>query len=59
MGFLPDTGYPQTGDVAEQGTYACMNCPDDKPDGNTVVILNKKEKLPKCPECGHTYWMRI
>lgn len=59
MERLPDIGYPQTGDVVDVGTYICMNCPhtDEKDDG--IVILNNKEKLPKCPVCGQTHWMKI
>ena len=59
MGKLPDIGYPQTGDLAEAGIYACMQCEHTEPKDNGVVILSKKEKLPKCPTCGNTYWMSI
>ncbi len=60
MGLLPDIGYPQTGDVSDSGTYACMNCPHDKETDKAIIILIKREKLPKCPECGQpTYWMKI
>ena len=56
---LPDIGYPQTGDMADSGTYACMNCPHTDAEDNSLIILNKKGKLPKCPVCGQTYWLRI
>ena len=60
MGLLPDIGYPQTGEMADAGMYACMNCPHDKEDDKAVVILNKRQKLPKCPECAQpTYWMKF
>ena len=59
MGLLPDIGYPQTGDEAEAGFYACMNCPHDKAEDNGVCVLDKKGKLPECPECGNTYWIKI
>lgn len=59
MGLLPDIGYPQTGDTAEKGIYACMNCPHDEEEDNSIVMLDKKKKLPECPVCGHTYWMKI
>lgn len=59
MGLLPDIGYPQTGDEADRGTYACMNCPHDKVEDGGIAILNKKQKLPPCPVCGNTYWMKI
>ena len=55
MGLFPDIGYPQTGDEADSGTYACLNCPHDKADDKAIIILPKRKKLPKCPVCGHTY----
>ena len=59
MGLLPNIGYPQTGDVADAGTYVCMNCTNDENDNDdsTIITLNTKDKLPECPSCGHTYWM--
>lgn len=60
MGLLPDIGYPQTGDEADVGMYACMNCPHNTEDDKAIIILNQRKKLPKCPECGQpTYWMKI
>lgn len=59
MGLFPDIGYPQTGDEADSGTYACLNCPHDKADDKAIIILPKRKKLPKCSVCGHTYWMKI
>lgn len=59
MGLLPDIGYPQTGDIADAGLYACLNCPHDSEDDKSVTYLCKREKLPECPVCGHTYWMKI
>ena len=59
MSRLPDIGYPQTGDIVELGTYACMNCPHTESEDNSIIILNKKDKLPKCPVCGQTYWMKL
>lgn len=59
MKLLPDIGYPQSFESVEPGTYACMNCPHDKPDDKSVVILDKKKALPECPVCGATYWMKL
>ena len=59
MGLLPDIGYPQTGDEAETGFYACMNCPHDKAEDNGVFVLDKKGKLPDCPESGNTDLINI
>lgn len=59
MGLLPDIGYPQTGDTEDVGFYACMNCPHDSEDDNGIIYLDKRKKLPECPVCGHTYWMKI
>lgn len=59
MGSLPDIGFPQTGDEAESGTYACMNCPHEITDDKSVAILDKRKKLPKCPVCGNTYWLKL
>lgn len=56
---LPDIGYPQTGDKVEKGFYACMNCPHTEPDKNSSIYLEKDQKLPNCPVCGNTYWMKI
>lgn len=54
---LLDIGYPQTGDIADVGTYACMNCPHDSANDKAIVVLDVRKKLPKCPVCGeHTYW---
>lgn len=59
MGLLPDFGYPQTGDMAEAGFYACMNCPHDSDEDASTIYLDAKQKLPECPVCGFTYWMKI
>lgn len=59
MGLLPDIGYPQTDDMADAGFYACMNCPHDREDDNSIVYLDKIKKLPECPVCGYTYWMKV
>lgn len=60
MGTLPNIGYPQTGDIAEPGTYACMNCPHNKQDDKAMVILDKTKKLAKCPVCKNaTYWIKL
>lgn len=59
MKILPDIGYPQTGEIAESGTYACMNCPHDNEDDEAIAILYKRETLPECPVCGKTYWMKV
>ena len=59
MGLLPDIGYPQTGDEVDSGTYICMNCPHTEIDDKSVAIRDKKSKLPDCPICGNTHWMKI
>lgn len=59
MKLLPDIGYPQTGETAEPGTYACMNSPHICEDDEAVAILYKREQLPECPVCGITYWMKV
>lgn len=59
MGLLPDIGYPQTGDKAKAGMYACMNCPHNKPDDESIAYLPTDSKLPECPVCGYTYWMKV
>lgn len=59
MGLLPDIGYPQTDDIADVGVYACMNCPHDSEDDDSIAYLTEKGKLPLCPVCGYTYWMKI
>lgn len=57
---LPDIGYPQTGDIANPGSYACMNCPHKSKDDKAIVLLPKRGKLPKCPVCkSQTYWISL
>lgn len=56
---LPDFGYPQTGDKAECGFYACMNCPHTETNNQSTIYMEENKKLPKCPVCGNTYWMKI
>lgn len=56
---LPDIGYPQTGDKAEKGNYACVNCPHDSENDKSLIFLQENEKLPKCPVCGQTHWMKF
>ena len=51
MKFIPEIGFPQTGETVYPGMYACMNCPHDKNDDKAIVLLHKREKLPECPEC--------
>lgn len=59
MGMLPDIGYPQTGEAVDAGVYACLNCPHDSEDDNSVAYLSKRKNLPECPVSGYTYWMKI
>ena len=60
MGLLPNIGYPQTGEITNVGTYACMNCSSDNENNNAVIVLEKEKKLPKCPVCKKpTYWLPI
>lgn len=59
MKLLSDIGFPQTGETAEPGTYACVNCPHECENDEAVTILYKRETLPECPVCGITYWMKV
>lgn len=59
MKLLPDIGYPQTGEKAEPGTYVCINCSDAGKSEDSVVNLPRSSKLPDCPVCGYTYWMKV
>lgn len=59
MTRLPDFGYPQTNDVVEPGMYACMNCQENNPNNPVSIYIDKKRKLPKCENCGPTYWFKI
>jgi hypothetical protein len=59
MSRLPDIGYPQTGDKVDSGFYACVNCPHTEPDDKSSVYLDKPQKLPLCPICGKTHWMKF
>ncbi len=59
MSIYPDIGYPAAGDIAEPGTYSCLNCPhDNSKEDKAIVILNQKEQLPVCPVCGGPYWFK-
>lgn len=58
--IFPDIGYPTTGQSAEPGTYACIMCPHETNNDKSIIILDKKSKLPKCPACGKpTGWMKV
>lgn len=61
MKMLPDIGYPQTDEIAEPGTYACVKCDYDENDNSKPfsIILDEKQKLPKCKFCGKTYWFKV
>lgn len=59
MKLLPDMGYPQTGEKADAGTYACVTCPHADETEKSVINLLKPGKLPDCPVCGYTYWMKL
>lgn len=59
MKLLPDIGYPQTGEKVEGGTYVCMTCSHSDTTENSTITLLKTSKLPDCPVCGCTYWMKI
>lgn len=59
MKLLPEFGYPQTGDIADAGTYVCINCSNTEVNNQSIIILNKKEQLLDCENCGYTYWMKI
>lgn len=59
MKLLPDIGYPQTGEKVEPGNYVCINCGNASENDGSFVNLSKPGKLPDCPVCGYTYWMKI
>lgn len=41
--IYPDIDYPAAGDIAEPGTYSCLNCPhDNSKEDKAIVILNQK-----------------
>lgn len=49
-----------TGDKVITGSYACMNCNVDGDNSNTYSYTVSKDgiKLPECPKCGRTTWMK-
>ena len=57
--LLPDIGFPQTNKIVEKGFYVCLNCPHNQADDKSIAIITTKDKLPKCPICGVTYWMKV
>lgn len=61
MKMMPDIGYPQTDEIAEPGVYACIKCEYVENDSSKPfsIILDKKQKLPKCKFCGKTYWLKV
>lgn len=56
---LPDFGYPQTNDKVDVGWYACMQCEENNAEEQTTIYIQKPSKLPKCENCGITYWMKL
>lgn len=57
MSDFSDKDIYKTGSPVEIGNYACTTCNGIEP---TVVIISKDEnKLPICPICGDTYWLKF
>lgn len=50
-----------TGNKVIAGTYCCMHCNDDGNNDNTFIHFVEQDggKLPRCPKCGSTTWMKI
>lgn len=59
MKYLPDIGYPQTGEKVSSGTYCCMRCNSNGQDMPECIVLTKEKTLPSCKNCGATWWMKI
>lgn len=46
-----------TYDIAEKGTYVCMQCGNDTEKG--IITVKQGEQMPECKECGYTTWLKI
>ena len=46
-------GYSGTYDKVKKGIYTCISCPSEP---HTEIIKKDNSSLPKCPNCGETYW---
>lgn len=47
----------QTNDSVQVGNYACTTCSGTEP--AIAMISQDENKLPKCPICGDTYWVKF
>lgn len=52
----PKTEY-HSGDTPPAGTYACEMCGDTNP--TVYMVPEMCKKLPICPKCGGTTWMKF
>lgn len=46
-------GFYHTGDHPTDGNYVCVQC-----SMTTVIVPAMTKRLPKCKECGGTFWMK-
>lgn len=47
----------ESGNRVQHGQYACTQC---DPDNIEVAQIEKdNDKLPDCPKCGYSYWIKI
>ena len=47
----------QTGDSVPVGNYTCASCGESKP---AICMIEKDgDKLPECPCCGPTFWIKF
>ena len=44
----------ESGENTLPGNYVCASCSDE-----VIVIEKADDKLPPCPTCGHTYWLKF
>jgi NAD-dependent SIR2 family protein deacetylase len=58
VGLMPKLeGYFGTYDKVKKGTYMCTMCNSTKP--HIEIIESDNQTLPKCPNCGESYWSLI
>ncbi len=56
MGNSDEKVIYNSGEKPPEGTYTCMSC------GSSEAVLmfpGTTEKLPVCPVCGCTMWMKV
>ncbi len=46
-----------SGEMVKCGCYACEECNGSEP--HTIYITSDNEKLPICPKCKGTTWMKV